>query len=145
MRKVNTLVVVGVLLGLPVATLAQNVRGAVIAKEPVDAAVLRRGCCEFPARRCVDDQRHSGGCGKRLAPRDALAQQAQESQRSWPARNVVLFGALVGAGAGAVGTLLVIGCASGSDIPCPGYMWLGAGIGAGVGAAAGLAVSALRR
>jgi hypothetical protein len=144
MRKVNALVVVGVLLGLPVSTLAQNVRG-VVAKEP-DSVALRFVDAENgvrPAALTTTAVREAAGL--RLATREALAQEVQESERSWPARNPVLFGALVGAGAGAAGTLLVIGCASGSDIPCPGFMWLGAGIGAGVGAAAGLAVSALRR
>jgi hypothetical protein len=77
-------------------------------------------------------------------------EQPRAEGRNWISRHPVLFGAMVGAGAGAVaaGTMENELFCSGGDDDCifygGGRPLMGAGIGAGVGAVVGVFVSAVR-
>ena len=77
------------------------------------------------------------------APPLALRQQ-QARQRSWPGRHPVLFGALVGVGAGLGVQAAVIPGKSGGE-PHSAYLPMFGGLGAGIGSLVGLIVSAARR
>jgi hypothetical protein len=146
MQKMIALVV-AVLLGLPVATLAHSLPSATIGNEPVDVAALR-----------FVDARHAALAGPltsgavrdvagiRLVSREVVPQQTQGSQRSWMERNPVLFGALVGFGVGFAAGSGWCGSLDGNpDTPCwfVGLAWGGAG--AGLGAGVGFVVSRVRR
>jgi hypothetical protein len=78
------------------------------------------------------------------------AEQSRAEGRNWISRHPVLFGAMVGAGVGAVaaGTMENELFCSGGDDDCifygGGRALTGAGIGAGVGAVVGVIVSAVR-
>lgn len=78
------------------------------------------------------------------------AEQPRAEGRNWISRHPVLFGAMVGAGAGAVaaGTMENELFCSGGDDDCviggEGRALAGAGIGAGIGAVVGVIVSAVR-
>ena len=77
-------------------------------------------------------------------------EQPRAEGRNWISRHPVLFGAMVGAGAGAVaaGTMENELFCSGGDDDCviggEGRALAGAGIGAGIGAVVGVIVSAVR-
>ncbi len=78
------------------------------------------------------------------------ASRQEGRKRSWPSRHPVLFGALVGAGGGAVASGAMnneLFC-GGTDEDCFFYggsrLAVGAGIGAGVGALVGLMVGIAR-
>ena len=74
-------------------------------------------------------------------PAAALATyQRSQPRRSWRARHPVLFGALVGAGAGVAVELTVIPGARGGE-PHTAYLPMFSAVGAGVGALTGLIVS----
>ena len=76
------------------------------------------------------------------APLPALPQQPAK-KRSWPGRHPVLFGALVGAGAGLAIEAAVIPGASGGE-PHSAYIPMFVCTGAGIGSLVGLIVSARR-
>jgi len=76
------------------------------------------------------------------APLHALPQQPAK-KRSWPGRHPVLFGALVGAGAGLAIEAAVIPGASGGE-PHSAYIPMFVCTGAGIGSLVGLIVSARR-
>ena len=88
---------------------------------------------------------HATSLGRNLPNVSPGRRQGQAPRRRWVSRHPVLFGALVGFGAGAGSGGLLCLPDDGGDIPCSiyaaGYGALGAGIGAGIG----LAVAALRR
>jgi hypothetical protein len=71
-------------------------------------------------------------------------QKQPPPERSWPGRHPVLFGALVGLGAGLAIEAAVIPGASGGE-PHSAYIPMFACTGAGIGALVGLIVSAARR
>lgn len=71
-------------------------------------------------------------------------QQQPPQKRSWPGRHPVLFGTLVGLGAGLGIEAAVIPGASGGE-PHSVYVPMFASFGAGIGAVTGLIVSAVRR
>ncbi len=76
------------------------------------------------------------------APPPALRQQPAR-ERSWPGRHPVLFGALVGVGAGLAIEAAVIPGASGGE-PHSAYIPMFVCTGAGIGSLVGLIVSARR-
>ena len=76
----------------------------------------------------------------RLAPVPSAVRQQPARQRSWPARHPVLFGALVGLGAGLAVQAVVIPGASGGE-PHTAYLPMFGGVGAGVGSLVGLIAS----
>ena len=82
----------------------------------------------------------------RLAALAAAARQQQQPppKRSWPGRHPVLFGTIVGVGAGLAIEAAVIPGASGGE-PHSVYVPMFATFGAGIGALTGLIVSAVRR
>ncbi len=79
----------------------------------------------------------------RLAALPAAVLQQQPRERSWPGRHPVLFGALVGLGAGIGVQAVVIPGASGGE-PHGAYLPLFGGVGAGIGSLVGLIASAAR-
>lgn len=152
MRKVNALVVVAALLGLPVSTLAQittavvaallglptltlaqeSSKVAIVAEGPImEAAALQQLAVTTNNSALTASGRQVSG-SRSLRLQDANAQSAPSEERSWPARHPILFGILVGAGAGAVaGAFSCEGDLAGLCLlALPGA---GAGLGAGTG------------
>jgi hypothetical protein len=80
----------------------------------------------------------------RLAALPPAVRQQQPRTRSWPGRHPVLFGALVGLGAGLGIEAAVIPGASGGE-PHSAYLPMFACLGAGIGSLAGVIVSVARR
>ena len=76
----------------------------------------------------------------RSAPVPPAVRQQPARAQSWPGRHPVLFGALVGLGAGFAVQAVVIPGASGGE-PHSAYLAMFGGIGAGVGSLVGLIVS----
>jgi hypothetical protein len=125
----------------PIGVLAQNVSQAThVVPAPTDQrtppqTLILSKSAEAEARRLAV----SLGKAKSLE-----LQQPPTQRRSWISRHPTLFGALVGAGAGAASSVVGVGelyCASGSDEDCLFYgasgVLFGAGLGAGVGALVG--------
>ena len=79
----------------------------------------------------------------RAATRPPALPQQPAKKRSWPGRHPVLFGALVGAGAGLAIEAAVIPGASGGE-PHSAYIPMFVCTGAGIGSLVGLIVSARR-
>lgn len=79
----------------------------------------------------------------RLAALPAVVLQQQPRERSWRGRHPVLFGALVGLGAGIGVQAVVIPGESGGE-PHSAYLPMFGGMGAGIGSLVGLIVSAAR-
>jgi hypothetical protein len=79
---------------------------------------------------------------RQAAPAPAVPQQ-QAKKRSWPGRHPVLFGTLVGLGAGLVIEAIVIPGESGGE-PHSAYIPMFATVGAGTGALVGYIISANR-
>ncbi len=79
----------------------------------------------------------------RLATRPPALPQQPAKKRSWPGRHPVLFGALVGAGAGLAIEAAVIPGASGGE-PHGAYIPMFVCTGAGIGSLVGLIISARR-
>jgi hypothetical protein len=80
----------------------------------------------------------------RLPALPPAARQQPPPQRGWPGRHPVLFGALVGLGAGLAVEAVVIPGRSGGE-PHSAYIPMFAGVGAGIGSLVGFIVSAVRR
>jgi hypothetical protein len=100
----------------------------------------RTPAIQLPARIMPDRMNRESGLAD-LPP--ALPPQ-QPRERSWPGRHPVLFGTLVGLGAGLAVEAAVIPGASGGE-PHSAYIPMFAGVGAGIGWLVGLIVSAGRR
>ncbi len=79
----------------------------------------------------------------RAAARPPALPQQPAKKRSWPGRHPVLFGALVGAGAGLAIEAVVIPGASGGE-PHSAYIPMFVSVGAGSGALVGYIISANR-
>ena len=94
-----------------------------------------------PQVRKLADWRPGISTDRLATPSPAVAQQAKK--RSWPGRHPVLFGALVGAGAGLAIEAAVIPGASGGE-PHSAYIPMFVCTGAGIGSLVGLIVSAAR-
>ena len=80
----------------------------------------------------------------RVATRPPALPQQPAKKQSWPGRHPVLFGALVGAGAGLAIEAAVIPGASGGE-PHSAYIPMFVCTGAGIGSLVGLIVSRARR
>jgi len=80
----------------------------------------------------------------RLAALPSALPQQQRQQRSWPGRHPVLFGAVVGLGAGLGIEAAVIPGESGGE-PHSVYVPMFSVMGAGIGSLVGLIVSVARR
>jgi len=130
MHKMLVGLVVGVLMG-PATGLAQAQVGSNVSIGRLADSQIGR----FDWR--TEESRY-----RLAAPLPALPQQPAK-KRSWPGRHPVLFGTLVGLGAGLVIEAIVIPGESGGE-PHSAYIPMFATVGAGTGALVGYIISANR-
>ena len=102
---------------------------------------LRMPAIQFPTQMMHDSLNRESVRSTALPPG---SRQQPPQKRSWPGRHPVLFGALLGLGAGLAIEAAVIPGASGGE-PHSAYIPMFACTGAGIGALVGLIVSAARR
>lgn len=138
----NGLVMIVVFIMLPVPSVAQD--AAPPPRQPAFSATAAPAPTLSSASKAVWD-------AGRLPPNRRIAPEPGEHGRPWISRHPVLFGALVGAGAGTVSSAVQeneLFC-SGGDEDCffhgPSRFAVGAGIGAGIGAAVGLVIGIARK
>jgi hypothetical protein len=138
----NSLVTIVVFIMLPLSSVAQE--AAPPPRQPASSATAAPAATLSSASRAVWDP-------GRLPSNRRIAPQPDELGRPWISRHPVLFGALVGAGAGAVSSAVQeneLFCSRG-DEDCffhgSSRFAVGAGIGAGIGAAVGLVVGIARK
>jgi hypothetical protein len=131
MHRMLVGLVVGVLMG-PATGLAQAQSGN-------DASIRR--LADSQIGRSVDWRIEASP--HPLATRPPSLPQQPAKKRSWPGRHPVLFGALVGAGAGLAIEAAVIPGASGGE-PHSAYIPMFVCTGAGIGSLVGLIISAAR-
>jgi hypothetical protein len=138
----NGLVMIVVFIMLPVPSVAQE--AVPPPRQPAVSATAAPAAALSPASKTAWD-------AGRLPSNRRIARQPDEHGRPWISRHPVLFGALVGAGAGTVSSAVQeneLFCSRG-DEDCffhgSSRFAVGAGIGAGIGAAVGLVVGIARK